>query len=1142
MNEYLFFFQAYHHRLVKAADEADFDPGDADVNDDADEEEEHLPYDMLNEVEPAEDDEQFDILPPGKPVKGYASLERRTGSQDHHDTIIDNLAKQCTVDEFKQAVERALSEPTGPAEKRTQEADSNALRASHDVCDAVVVEYISEACADLTPVYASMLSASKPEVSVLPRDRPSIGSVSRLFGLNKEQHRAFVLLASSLLKGVINNMSLTEDKERLIEAAKYVIRRVMPQTDSASLPQLRAHMSGPAGTGKTTVLQALLEFARRWYLEEALLLTATTGIAGTLIRGCTVHSGLGIRIAPDQEGNFVSKPTNERREKFSRVTLMVVDEVSMLGGQGVYSIDRALRGLKLPGQDFGGVDIVFVGDFAQLDSVAGNVYEKFTPAQIATKAKERAQRRSAAKKRKANKKMSEDKKMSTDTDSETKLDTGETDKKDEAGQRALNSFEDMHNAGVDLWHNLNAYVALVTPVRQASDPEYAELLGYMRFNTPNLKSLKLANTRVISPTLQPPLHAKVAVPENNPREKLNLLGFNAYVKARFCKLSEQEKKNMPQVSWRKIGALRIIAEVKEVLDRVEQPKASSELKKSVFSLTEANRNHLPAHLNVVIGQDINVTHNVDVPRGIANGTSAVLVDVYVDDNCVRWSKTAQCHCAKASDVQGLLLKHHRLPYAEEAHYPPLPPGCFPLQVLDKRRNAINCEKPVVKVQKGTDKNGNTVERLKKQMVKTRVRIYQFPAVSVFSLTGHKTQGTTTDALIVGPPGEKYRLGQGGWLYVVLSRVRSLSGLYLMEPLCEDLKKYIPRKAVIKELERLQLNLGMKTAESLDSIISEVAKSKQQISKSAATEEVVSTVSSRPASSAASASPSAELMTSSATTAHSSMQNHSEVTSASPRPPFAVSPAISASPSAEVKRLVVSTVSSRPASSAASASPSSSATTAHSSMQIHSEVTSASPRPPFDVSSAISASPSAEVKRSPALIPRSSMDMGSDATSRANIRKAPSSWREDPLQPAEKKIRSEKQTMQKDCYGPTCIRNDGAECHINSILQALVRLPAIAVVLKRANGAIAPLMHELTAGEEEVIDTVALRIELNDLVRRRGTYNSVVLSLFTDLLPADVVRAAAPADATCLSLQASSPIQPLSSDKTASSKQTGLIHT
>ena len=52
-----------------------------------------------------------------------------------------------------------------------------------------------------------------------------------------------------------------------------------------------------------------------------------------------------------------------------------------------------------------------------------------------------------------------------------------------------------------------------------------------------------------------------------------------------------------------------------------------------------------------------------------------------------------------------------------------------------------------------------------------------------SLTGHKVQGATLDAIIVGSWG-CYKYGAQGWLNIVLSRVRQLSDLYILEKLPE----------------------------------------------------------------------------------------------------------------------------------------------------------------------------------------------------------------------------------------------------------------------------------------------------------------------------------------------------------------------
>ena len=57
------------------------------------------------------------------------------------------------------------------------------------------------------------------------------------------------------------------------------------------------------------------------------------------------------------------------------------------------------------------------------------------------------------------------------------------------------------------------------------------------------------------------------------------------------------------------------------------------------------------------------------------------------------------------------------------------------------------------------------------------------------LTGHKIQGLTVDSIILGSISKGHRSGVSGWLYVVLSRVKTIEGLFLMEKIEEDPTKY-----------------------------------------------------------------------------------------------------------------------------------------------------------------------------------------------------------------------------------------------------------------------------------------------------------------------------------------------------------------
>jgi hypothetical protein len=98
--------------------------------------------------------------------------------------------------------------------------------------------------------------------------------------------------------------------------------------------------------------------------------------------------------------------------------------------------------------------------------------------------------------------------------------------------------------------------------------------------------------------------------------------------------------------------------------------------------------------------------------------------------------------------------------------------------------------------------------------KTRLKdfkICQFPVNLSLATTGHKLQGMTKDYLILA----EISLVPN-WLYVVLSRVTTLQGLFLMKPLTLDMFQPIPSNLqheldFLRKLEA-QLMLQINTSE------------------------------------------------------------------------------------------------------------------------------------------------------------------------------------------------------------------------------------------------------------------------------------------------------------------------------------------
>ncbi len=139
-------------------------------------------------------------------------------------------------------------------------------------------------------------------------------------------------------------------------------------------------VSGPGGVGKSHVIKLihsdtlkLLKLSGTIQPDDVtVLLTAPTGVAAFLINGMTVHSAL--LFGCGKYGRFQPlnhDKLNSLRTKLSKLTLLIIDEVSMVGANMLLEIHKRLQQIKavLPDIAFGGVSILAVGDLYQLPPV-----------------------------------------------------------------------------------------------------------------------------------------------------------------------------------------------------------------------------------------------------------------------------------------------------------------------------------------------------------------------------------------------------------------------------------------------------------------------------------------------------------------------------------------------------------------------------------------------------------------------------------------------------------------------------------------------------------------------------------------------------------------------------------------------------
>ncbi len=128
-------------------------------------------------------------------------------------------------------------------------------------------------------------------------------------------------------------------------------------------------LTGPAGTGKTYVLNQYINYLRDRKIQVAI--TATTGIAATHMNGSTIHSWSGIGIKNQMsEADYKSlKGKQQFVKRLKNTSVLIIDEISMLHQRQFLLLDEVLRYFRDPFLPFGGLQMVLCGDFFQLPPV-----------------------------------------------------------------------------------------------------------------------------------------------------------------------------------------------------------------------------------------------------------------------------------------------------------------------------------------------------------------------------------------------------------------------------------------------------------------------------------------------------------------------------------------------------------------------------------------------------------------------------------------------------------------------------------------------------------------------------------------------------------------------------------------------------
>ena len=249
-----------------------------------------------------------------------------------------------------------------------------------------MIEFVTGAL--LTDLGVEYPQNKTPKLEECERDIISIREYARIHKLDTKQRIAFEVSCCAFMLDCIERTSSNYglginnfSGEKRSKKTRKLLSSVLDLKSKENIAKLikelkmkggKSHLlmflSGQGGSGKSYVISVAQRYCHTFcqyasipYDDTSIYFTAMTGCAAVLLKGLTLHS------ATNFESTTKIRISDEERYKWMHVIILVIDEISFMSISQLTKLDRMLRRLRCePDRPYGGINIVFIGDFHQL--------------------------------------------------------------------------------------------------------------------------------------------------------------------------------------------------------------------------------------------------------------------------------------------------------------------------------------------------------------------------------------------------------------------------------------------------------------------------------------------------------------------------------------------------------------------------------------------------------------------------------------------------------------------------------------------------------------------------------------------------------------------------------------------------------